>query len=149
MLILAIDTALDACAAAVLDTDASKVVAQESQPMKRGHAEALMPLIARVMKASGIAFAALDRIAVTVGPGSFTGLRVGISAARGIALAAARPAIGLSTLSALAAPHVAARTGDTIIAAIDARNEQVYFQVFAPNGVTVVTPRLDRVRAAV
>ena len=63
--------------------------------------------------------------------------------------AAARPAIGLSTLSALAAPHVAARTGDTIIAAIDARNEQVYFQVFAPNGVTVVTPRLDRVRAAV
>ena len=61
----------------------------------------------------------------------------------------ARPAIGLSTLSALAAPHVAARTGDTIIAAIDARNEQVYFQVFAPNGVTMVTPRLDRVRAAV
>ena len=56
--------------------------------MKRGHAEALMPLIARVMKASGIAFAALDRIAVTTGPGSFTGLRVGLSAARGIALAA-------------------------------------------------------------
>ena len=56
--------------------------------MKRGHAEALMPLIARVMKASGVAFAALDRIAVTTGPGSFTGLRVGLSAARGIALAA-------------------------------------------------------------
>ena len=74
MLILAIDTALDACAAAVLDTDASKLIAQESQAMKRGHAEALMPLIARVMKASGIAFAALDRIAVTTGPGSFTGL---------------------------------------------------------------------------
>ena len=84
MLILAIDTALDACAAAVLDTDASKLIAQESQPMKRGHAEALMPLIARVMKASGIGFAALDRIAVTTGPGSFTGLRVGLSAARGI-----------------------------------------------------------------
>ena len=74
MLILAIDTALDACAAAVLDTDAGKLIAQESQAMKRGHAEALMPLIARVMKASGIAFAALDRIAVTTGPGSFTGL---------------------------------------------------------------------------
>ena len=73
MLILAIDTALDACSAAVLDTGAGKIIAQESQAMKRGHAEALMPLIARVMKASGIAFTALDRIAVTTGPGSFTG----------------------------------------------------------------------------
>ena len=53
MLILAIDTALDACAAGVLDTDASRMIAQESQPMKRGHAEALMPLIARVMKHAG------------------------------------------------------------------------------------------------
>jgi tRNA A37 threonylcarbamoyltransferase TsaD len=78
MLILAIDTALDACAAAVLDTSASNLIAQESQPMKRGHAEALMPLVARVMKASGVAFAELDRIAATAGPGSFTGLRVGL-----------------------------------------------------------------------
>ena len=68
MLILAIDTALDACAAAILDTDNNKVIAQESQAMKRGHAEALMPLIARVMKESGVAFEALDRIAATTGP---------------------------------------------------------------------------------
>ena len=108
-----------------------------------------MPLIARVMDAARCEFADLDRIAVTVGPGSFTGLRVGISAARGIALAAGKPAVGLSTLSALAAPHVAARADHMIIAAIDARNEQVYFQVFAPNGTTLVAPRLDRVRAAV
>jgi tRNA threonylcarbamoyladenosine biosynthesis protein TsaB len=101
------------------------------------------------MDAARCEFGELNRIVVTVGPGSFTGLRVGISAARGIALAAAKPSIGLSTLSALAAPHVAARGNDTIIAAIDARNEQVYFQVFAPNGTTVVAPRLDRVRAAV
>ena len=111
MLILAIDTALDACAAAVLDTAASKVIAQESQPMKRGHAEALMPLIARVMKASGIAFAALDRIAVTTGPGSFTGLRVGLSAARGIALAAGKPVVGVTTLTAYAAPVVGENGG--------------------------------------
>jgi len=108
-----------------------------------------MPLIARVMDAGRCEFADLDRIAVTVGPGSFTGLRVGIAAARGIALAAGKPAIGLSTLSALAAPHVAARADQVILAAIDARNEQVYFQVFAPNGTTIVTPRLDRVRAAI
>ena len=149
MRVLAIDTALGACAAAVLDSQAGAILAAESIGMVRGHAEAVMPLIARVMDAARSEFVELNRIAVTVGPGSFTGLRVGISAARGIALAAGRPAIGLSTLSALAAPHVATRSGDTIIAAIDARNEQVYFQVFAPNGVTVVTPRLDRVRAAV
>lgn len=149
MRVLAIDTALGACAAAVLDSQRGAMLASESLSMVRGHAEAIMPVIARVMDAAHCEFSELDRVAVTVGPGSFTGLRVGISAARGIALAAARPAIGLSTLSALAAPHVAARSGDTIIAAIDARNEQVYFQVFAPNGTTIVTPRLDRVRAAV
>src|SRR5919204_6370534 len=149
MRVLAIDTALGACAAAVLDSRAGAILASESQSMVRGHAEALMPLIARVMDASRCEFSDLDRIAVTVGPGSFTGLRVGIAAARGIALAAGKPAIGLSTLSALAAPHVAARADHIILAAIDARNEQVYFQVFAPNGTTIVTPRLDRVRAAV
>jgi tRNA threonylcarbamoyladenosine biosynthesis protein TsaB len=149
MRVLAIDTALGACAAAVLDLQRGTMLASEQLPMARGHAEALMPLIARVMDAAMCEFADLSRVAVTVGPGSFTGLRVGISAARGIALAAGRPAIGLSTLSAFAAPHVAARTDETIIAAIDARNEQVYFQVFAPNGTTIVTPRLDRLRAAV
>jgi tRNA threonylcarbamoyladenosine biosynthesis protein TsaB len=149
MRVLAIDTALGACAAAVLDSGVGALLASESVLMARGHAEAIMPMIARVMDKAQCEFSQLNRVAVTVGPGSFTGLRVGISAARGIALAAAKPAIGLSTLSALAAPHVAARTGDTIIAAVDARNEQVYFQVFAPNGTTIVTPRLDRVRAAV
>jgi tRNA threonylcarbamoyladenosine biosynthesis protein TsaB len=149
MRVLAIDTALGACAAAVLDSQRGAILASESLGMLRGHAEAVMPLIARVMDAARCEFADLDRIAVTVGPGSFTGLRVGISAARGIALATAKPAVGLSTLSALAAPHVAARSDHTIIAAIDARNEQVYFHVFAPNGTTIVSPRLDRVRAAV
>src|ERR1700750_2023593 len=104
MLILAIDTALDACSAGVLDTRASKLIAQESLPSRRGHAEALMPLIARVMRQASLAFTARDRIAVTTGPGSFTGLRVGLSAARGIALAADRPVIGLTTLTAFAAP---------------------------------------------
>ncbi|MGY4367005.1 hypothetical protein ACVW1A_003070 [Bradyrhizobium sp. LB1.3] len=106
MLILAIDTALEACAAAVLDTDAGQLLAQEQLLMKRGHAEALMPMIARVMLSANLAFTSLDRIAVTMGPGSFTGLRVGISAARGLALAAKRPAVGLTTLSAYAATVV-------------------------------------------
>lgn len=143
MRVLAIDTALAVCATAVFDSRTGETLAQETLPMARGHAEALMPQIARVMDAAKIDFIDLDRIAVTVGPGSFTGLRVGISAARGIALAAGRPAIGLSTLSVLAAPHVAARIPESIIAAIDARNDQIYFQIFAANGTTVVSPRLD------
>src|ERR1700709_698652 len=120
MLILAIDTALDACAAAVLDTDTSQLIARESQPMKRGHAEALMPLIARVMTASGIAFASFDRMAVPTGPGSFTGLRVGLSAARGIALAAGKPVVGMTTLTAYAAAAVSETGRHPIISAIDA-----------------------------
>jgi tRNA threonylcarbamoyladenosine biosynthesis protein TsaB len=142
MLILTIDTALDACAAAVLDTDAGRLIARESEAMKRGHAEALMPLIARVMKASGIAFPALDRIAVTTGPGSFTGLRVGLSAARGIGLAAGKPVVGLTTLTAYAAPVVAENAGHPVISAIDARHDHVYFQVVAGDGSSLVRPRV-------
>lgn len=140
MLILAIDTALDVCAAAVLDTEAGKVIAQESQGMKRGHAEALMPLIARVVAASGTAFASLGRIAVTTGPGSFTGLRVGLSAARGIALAANIPAVGVTTLAAFAAPLVSQNAENPIISAIDARHDHVYLQVVSGNGSALVRP---------
>jgi tRNA threonylcarbamoyladenosine biosynthesis protein TsaB len=148
MLILAIDTALDACSAAVLDTDASKIVAQESQPMKRGHAEALMPLLARVMKASGVAFASLDRIAVTTGPGSFTGLRVGLSAARGIALAAGKPVVGLTTLTAYAAPIVTENGPHPIISAIDARHDHVYFQVVGGDGSSLIRPQVAPIAEA-
>src|SRR5215468_6882245 len=142
MMILAIDTALDACAAAVLDTDAGKLIARESEPMKRGHAEALMPLIARVMNQSGLSFAALDRIAVTTGPGSFTGLRVGLSAARGIALAARKPAVGLTTLSAYAAPLIREHGEHPVISAIDARHDHVYVQVVTGDGGALVRPRV-------
>jgi tRNA threonylcarbamoyladenosine biosynthesis protein TsaB len=148
MLILAIDTALDACAAGVLDTAAARMIAQESQAMKRGHAEALMPLIARVIREAGIAFAALDRIAVTTGPGSFTGLRVGLSAARGIALAADKPVVGLSTLTAYAAPVVARNAAQPVVSAIDARHDQVYFQLVSGDGGSLIRPRVAPVEEA-
>jgi tRNA threonylcarbamoyladenosine biosynthesis protein TsaB len=142
MLVLAIDTALDACAAAVLDTDTNWLMVQESLPMTRGHAEALMPLLERLMKASGLAFSALDRIAVTTGPGSFTGLRVGLSAARGIALAANKPVVGVTTLSAYAAPLVSENGGNAVLSVIDARHDQAYFQLVTGSGGTLVRPRL-------
>ena len=149
MLILAIDTALDACAAAVLDTGTGKLIAMESQAMKRGHAEALMPLIARVMKQAALPFATLDRVAVTSGPGSFTGLRVGLSAARGIALAAGKPAVGLTTLSAYAAPIVSENGEQPVISAIDARHGHVYFQVVSGDGSSLIRPRAGLIEEAV
>jgi tRNA threonylcarbamoyl adenosine modification protein YeaZ len=138
MRVLAIDTALAACSAAVLDTDyGGGVLASDSLSMTRGHAEALMPLIYHVMQRAQMAFADLDRVAVTTGPGSFTGLRVGISAARGIALAADKPAVGVSTLTAYAAQLLA---------------DHVYLQVFGFGGRVLIAPRLapmgDAVRAA-
>lgn len=151
MRVLAIDTALEVCAAAVLDTN-SGLLGRESIPMVRGHAEALMPLVARVLSQSRLEFGDIDRIAVTVGPGSFTGLRVGVAAARGFALAAGKPAVGLTTLAAFAAPYVAANDEIPLISVIDARNDQVYMQLFGPGGRTIIQPRIatvhDAVRAA-
>src|SRR5579872_4091995 len=107
MRVLAIDTALGACSAALFDSEAGGVIASESEPMVRGHAEALMPLVHDLFDRISVQPTQIDRVVVTTGPGSFTGLRVGIAAARGIALAANKPAVGISTLSAYAAPHMA------------------------------------------
>ncbi len=149
MRVLAIDTALAACSAAVLDTVFGGVIAGQSVPMVRGHAEALMPIVEQVMQRAELTFADIDRVAVTTGPGSFTGLRVGISAARGIALAANLPAFGVSTLSAYAAPHLAEDEINSVIAVIDARHDHVYLQVFGPGGRIVVAPRLAPIGEAV
>jgi tRNA threonylcarbamoyl adenosine modification protein YeaZ len=149
MRVLAIDTALGACSAAVLDTNRGGIIASETLAMTRGHAEAVMPLIARVMDLADVEFAELDRIAVTTGPGSFTGLRVGISAARGIALAAGKRAIGLSTLAGFGAPLIAEDDSTHVVAAIDARHDNVYLQVFGAGGRTLVAPRIATLRDAV
>ncbi|HMA74283.1 MAG TPA: tRNA (adenosine(37)-N6)-threonylcarbamoyltransferase complex dimerization subunit type 1 TsaB [Xanthobacteraceae bacterium] len=149
MRVLAIDTALEACSAAILDTDRADRTTSRSLPMMRGHAEALMPLIARVMSAADIEFTDLDRIAVTVGPGSFTGLRVGVAAARGIALATGKPAVGVTTLAALAAPFFEADEMSALLAVVDARHEQVYMQLFGLGGRSLIAPRLVSIREAI
>jgi tRNA threonylcarbamoyladenosine biosynthesis protein TsaB len=149
MRVLAIDTALGACSAALLDTDAGGIIGSESEPMVRGHAEALMPLIHSLFDRLGAEPLAIDRVVVTTGPGSFTGLRVGIAAARGVALAASQPAIGVSTLLAYAAPHLADDAAAPVISVIDARHNHVYLQVFAPGGRTVIAPRLAPIEEAV
>jgi len=149
MRVLAIDTALGACSAALFDTEAGGILASDSEPMLRGHAEALMPLIENLFDRLDMAPTAIDRVVVTTGPGSFTGLRVGISAARGVALAAGKPAIGVSTLQAYAAPHIADDPTAPVIAVIDARHNHVYLQTFAPGGSTAIAPRLAPLDEAV
>jgi len=99
--ILAVDTALGACSAALLDGD--KILAHSFETMDRGHAERLAPMVEETMKQAGMAFAALERLAVTTGPGTFTGQRVGLAFMRGLRLALKRPLTGLTTLETIAA----------------------------------------------
>ncbi len=146
--ILAIDTALDLCSACVVD-EAGGVVAQESMELARGHAEALLPLVERVMARVEGGFGSLERIAVTVGPGSYTGLRVGLSAARALGLATRRPVVGVTTLSALLAPLLAAHHDGTFAAAIDARHGAVYLLALsAGEGILVPPAHLPVAEAA-
>lgn len=148
MFVLAIDTALGACSAAVLDAEADAVVAGDSLLMERGHAEALIPLVEQVMAAAGLEFEHLSRIAVTIGPGSFTGLRVGLSAARGFGLAANLPVVGVTTFAALAAPYLAQDDAVPVVSAIDARHGHVYLQMFGVGARTLIAPRVTTVREA-
>ncbi len=119
--------------------------------MERGHAEALLPLLDRVMARSAGGFPSLSRVAVTVGPGSFTGLRIGIAAARAIGIACNVPVVGVVTLAALAAPLILEQKPGLVAAAIDARHGNIYLAAFGQNGRATVLPRLtslgDAVRA--
>lgn len=147
--VLAIDTALDFCAACVMRESDAEPLASESLPMARGHAEALLPLIERVMARVDGGFGNLDRIAVTVGPGSYTGLRVGLSAARAIGLATGRPVVGVGTLSALLAPLLADPVEGTLAAAIDARHGAIYVQALTTaSGETLAPAHLSVAEAA-
>ncbi len=148
MRILAIDTTLGACSVAVLEAGNSAPLAFASLPMDKGHAEALLPMLRKVIEGLDGGFASLGRVAVAVGPGSFTGIRVGISAGRAIGLALKIPVVGVSTLAAYAAPLIANLEGEVVAVAIDARHGNVFFQAFAPGGRMLVSPRLTSLKEA-
>jgi tRNA threonylcarbamoyladenosine biosynthesis protein TsaB len=147
--VLAIDTALGACSACVIESGQATALSRESIPMDRGHAEALLPLIDRVVAGLEGGFKGLERVAVTVGPGSYTGLRVGIAAARAIGLATGVPVVGVSTLSARIAALLGGGARHLLAAAVDARHGHVYLQVMAPGGRIVVPPSHVSIREAV
>lgn len=131
-MLLAFDTTLDICSVALLDS-AGALVAHRAKQMTRGHAEALVPMIDETLQEAGVGMDALERLAVTTGPGTFTGVRVGVSAARGLALALKLPVGAITTLEMLAGG--AAFSGDIadgarILATIDARRGQAYLALY-------------------
>ncbi|WP_185984004.1 tRNA (adenosine(37)-N6)-threonylcarbamoyltransferase complex dimerization subunit type 1 TsaB [Aureimonas mangrovi] len=137
-LCLAIDTAGARCSAAVLDMGAKAVLAEAEPEIGRGHAEKLMEVVADVLKAADASYADLSRVAVTLGPGSFTGIRVGVATARGLALALNVPALGVSTLEALAEPFLDG--SGSVLAVQDAKRGEVYVALYAPDGALLAGP---------
>ena len=143
MRILAIDTSCGAASVAVVEGGRAAPLAVMSRPMTRGHADALAPMVEEVMRGIDGGFPSLMRIAVATGPGSFTGIRIGLAMARAIGLALAIPVVGVSTLAAFAAPLLDEPRTGIIAATIDARHGAIYFQLFEPSGRPLGPPRCD------
>jgi tRNA threonylcarbamoyl adenosine modification protein YeaZ len=139
MIVLAIDTAGTGCFAAVYDSTADRVLASAGADIGRGHAERLLAFVDQALAESGKVLSAIDRIAVTIGPGSFTGIRVGVAAARGFALALSVPSVGVSILAALAKSAAERHPGRPVLAAMDAKRDELYCQIFEAGG----TPRTE------
>jgi tRNA threonylcarbamoyladenosine biosynthesis protein TsaB len=151
MLLLAVDTALGGCSAALLEDDA--VRAHVFEAMDRGHAERLAPMVQDLMRSAGAGFDALTRLAVTTGPGTFTGQRVGLAFMRGLRLALDIPLTGVTTLGAIAAAAMA-ETGKNRAAAIhDARRDEAYMllqqgdQIALPPIVLPFSDAVESIRA--
>ncbi len=126
-LILALDTSAAHCAAALLAGD--RVLAEADEPMEKGQAERLMPLLGDLLRDAGAEWRDLHAIGVGIGPGNFTGVRISVAAARGLSLALGIPAVGVSALEALALGAEGVR-----LASLDARQGRLYVQVFGPDG---------------
>lgn len=147
MLLLAIDTAGVACSVAILDTDTDVIITSLSENLGRGHAERLMAMIDEVLVAGQVDLKQIGRVAVGIGPGSFTGIRVGVAAARGFALALNIPVVGVTTLSVLAktAPQLSEHQKLTVV--IDAKREEVFCQSFNAAGEPIDIPHVLSVEA--
>lgn len=141
MKLLAIDTASSACSAALWS--GGRIVAARSETMERGHAEALMPMVAEILGSASAdcpgGVMDLDCLAVTVGPGAFTGVRIGLAAAGGMAAAAGLPLIGLTTLEVVAAAEPS--EGRPLLVALNSKRRDVYVQLFDAAGAALTAPQ--------
>jgi tRNA threonylcarbamoyladenosine biosynthesis protein TsaB len=140
MLCLGLDTALGACSAALVGADG--LVARSFELRSMGHAETLAPMVDTLMREAGQPFTALTRLAVTTGPGTFTGQRIGLAFARGLGLALKIPCIGITTLEAMAAATLAERPGYPALIVTDARRGETYAQAFTAAGEASTDPAL-------
>jgi tRNA threonylcarbamoyladenosine biosynthesis protein TsaB len=131
--VLGLDSAGNACSAALFGD--GSVLARRFAAMERGQAEALLPMIAAVLEEARRPLASLDLIAVTIGPGAFTGLRIGLAAARGLALASGLPLFGITSFAAVAAQVTPGeRAGRSLGVALDSKRAEIYLQCFAADG---------------
>lgn len=147
MNILAIDTAASLCAACIYDSAAEVEKGRAMLELGKGHAEHVMRIVGKALGNAGVPYEALDAIAVSVGPGSFTGVRVGVAAARGLALALKVPAIGVTTLEALAAETRVSFPHRSVLAVTGARPESLYMARFDASGACIEGPTLASVEA--
>lgn len=139
LIVLGLDTAQAACSAAL--TRGGEVLAVRSQEMETGHAEVLAPMIETLLAGTKLVPRDIARIGCTVGPGTFTGLRVALALARAMGLALSVPVLGVTTLEALAAGALrAAPSADAAVAAMDARRGELYFQIFAKDLTPLTEP---------
>jgi len=141
MAVLVLDTAARFCSVCLFDETAGEVVAAIEDEIGRGHAERLMDTIEAVMAKAGTSFDALSGIAVTIGPGSFTGIRVGVAAARGFALARGLPVTGVTTLETIAMQALSGTSPDGPLAVlIGGGRGQIFLQHFASDGTALDAP---------
>ncbi|WP_157019270.1 tRNA (adenosine(37)-N6)-threonylcarbamoyltransferase complex dimerization subunit type 1 TsaB [Mesorhizobium xinjiangense] len=148
MKILAIDTAAAFCAACLYDSADAIVLGRETLEIGKGHAERLMGVIAAALEQSGLTYGDLDAIAVSVGPGSFTGIRIGVAAARGLALAQDIPCAGVTTLEALAFEAQNAFPGRSVLPVLDAKREEIYAALHGADGSAVLAPMVTDAKDA-
>ena len=134
MRVLAIDTSHNEGSVALVDASASpfaaQVLASASARVSNAHGEALVPLIDAVLRSAGVSLEAIDLLAVGIGPGSFTGTRIGVATAKGLAIGSGKPLRGVDSFEALAA-DARASSGSEVAVAIDARKGEVYLAVLA------------------
>lgn len=148
MNLLAVDTAQPACSAALhMETPEGVKTFCRFEPMTRGQAEALPVMVQEVLDRAGIKPNQLDALACTVGPGTFTGVRVGIALARGMAVVLNKPVLGVTSLEALAHP-LKPQNNELIAASFDARREEVYFQLFDHQQTPQTDPMIVRLEEA-
>lgn len=140
MKILALDTAASWCSVAVYDSDGDVVLADVSENIGKGHAEVLMDYVERAVTEAKLSLREMDRVAVNIGPGSFTGVRIGVSAARGFALALGVPAIGITAFEALAAETQSLSPEKPVLVVLDAHRGEIYAQSFDMKGGASASP---------